>query len=74
MLAADGCRNTRRCSERSNPEQRFKGYYDELRSCLSDFERFTSTISPTTLKALGPHVATVEAALRPGMVALRGPR
>ena len=51
-------------------EQRFKGFYDELRSCLSDFDRITSTISPTTLKALGPHVATVEAALRPGMVAL----
>ena len=34
-------------------EQRFKGYYDEFRSCLSDFDRITSTISPTTLKALG---------------------
>ena len=35
-------------------EQRFKGYYDELRSCLSDFDRITSTISPTTLKLGSP--------------------
>ena len=47
-------------------EQRFKGYYDELRSCLSDFDRITSTISPTTLKALGPHVATVESGIKAG--------
>ena len=51
-------------------ELRFKGYYDELRQCLADLDRITGTISPTTLAALKPHVATVEAALRPGMVAL----
>ncbi|KAH8068253.1 dynein light chain binding protein [Aureococcus anophagefferens] len=51
-------------------EDRFKGFYNELKYALSEYDRVCGRIQPQTASVLSPHLQTLECKLRPGMVTL----